>query len=409
MPRQGFIRLASVPLFRTALPALAAVLLTAAAAHASSTRVLSMGGDGDFIEDADNVLRWYGSLASYPDLVVLELGDYVAGDDGGDARGQGGGAHVALDRAGRWGVAAAYLHADDQDGSDRPEARLAWGGAWDGLQAGAAWTYRGEVDEMALDRWSPFSREREDFTLGAGLRADAGPRTYVDLAGDLTWTDRAYAVDGGVLADDHGRADTYGLRLRAFHGVSEKVVLVPVLALEREIHPEYDLFADLYDDVYDYDMRGATLGLGLDILPDPDLQIVVSAAWRDSRLRLTGPRLDGTALRARSEDMTAQILRIGFEARTRPWLSLRAGVRQIFYDQKVHDRLAEDGEQDVSVRIHRADSIFELTLGLALHAGAIDLDMVFNDDAPFAAGSFLTGGGREEEVNFTRISLTYGF
>ncbi len=387
-----------------------AVVALASDAAASSSRVLSMGGAGDFLEDADNVLLWYGSLASYPDLVLLELGDYV--EDPGDtrnARQQGGGAHFGLDSDRRWGVAAAYLHGDDQDDPSRPLMRFAWGRSWGGIQAGAAVRYRSDLEELALDGWFPYSREREDITLGAGLRVDLDDEFYLDLAGDLTWNERRFVRNNEILADEDFSADTFGLRLRCFRALSERVVLVPAISHGRETHAEFGLFGETDDDAYDLDRQSTTAGLGLNIFPDPDVMLVVSAAWTDRELDVGSPRRDATTLRSRSEDITLHELRIGLETRPRSWLSVRAGVRQITYDQKVRDALRNTVDSDFEAFQHDADTVFDLTIGLGLHLGDFDADLVFNDDAPFALGSFLTGGGREEDANFTRITLGYCF
>ena len=382
----------------------------AVTAEASSTRVISLGGGGDYLEDADNILRWYGSIASYPDIAVIELGDYVPDENASrNARGQGGGAHYALDSTGDWGVATAYFFEQDFEESDRPEVHVGWGRSWSGFQAGAAWSYRGILRELTQEDWSPYRLEKEDMTCGLGLRADLGPRTYLDVAADLTWTDRVLEINGVELADDQGRNDTYGYRARVFHRVSEQVVLVPVVAHSREMYDEFDLFADVYADAFQYDNRLTTFGIGADVFPDADVMLVLSAAWVDNDRRMSNPQDPDTPLRLYHEESTAQKFRIGLESRARSWLTLRAGVSQIFIDAKTCAKIKEPTSEETDNRIHEVDSRFDLALGLAMHLGDLDVDMVFNDDAPFALGSFLTGGGREEDVNFTRITLTYSF
>ena len=103
--------------------ALLLLAVFADSAAATEARLLALGADGDFLEDVGHARRWYGCLASYPDLVLAELGDYLPASSGQPRlRRQSAGAHLALDAPGRWGTAALYLQADDADEGGAEEA-----------------------------------------------------------------------------------------------------------------------------------------------------------------------------------------------------------------------------------------------------------------------------------------------
>ncbi len=394
---------------RRAIAALTALLLLAALpVAATSTRVLSMGGGGDYFEDVDNVQRWFGSLATYPDLMLFELGE----SGGYSAAGQALGAHLSLDAAHRFGVAGLWIYDDDP----RQDVRLMWGLKRAGWQAGLLVRFGNVMRHGVTHDYStglPVIEEAEASTwsLGTGLRLDLAPRTWIDVSCEGMST-QDQAIAGLVeLISERRNLDSFALRWRLFHGLSERVALVPCVTWERELRPELvhsDWFGieHSYDGAYYLDdARSFSAGLGLSLLPDPDRMLQASLTWSRVESRLSDPAgvVDNWLLR-QDVETDALCLRLGGETRVLYWLTVRAGVWKTMSQTEVARYGAE--WWDLYGGIGRDE--MDASLGLGLHFGDFDADMVMTDAAPFRAGGLLTGttGGN---ALWSRITLQVVF
>ncbi len=56
------------------------VIVIAAPAFATTARVRTMAGTGDYLSDDSNVFRWYSTLPSYANLVQAEIGSWAGGE-----------------------------------------------------------------------------------------------------------------------------------------------------------------------------------------------------------------------------------------------------------------------------------------------------------------------------------------
>jgi hypothetical protein len=357
-----------------AVLALAVVLIWPGSGRSSLTRLVSLGADADYLEDDYNVLRWYGSLPSYGNLVLLEAGA-LDGDTPEGVRGRSGGVNLRLSDDGRWGTAAFYIAEAERAEQVPGTLNGAWSISRQGWQAGllAGWTR--VVRERAEARL-----QEDDVRLGVGLRADLAARLYMDLAGELLGTRRCYPA----LSEDRGW-DSHDLRARLFWGLTERVVLVPVIHHTREAHGE-DLPALDWQGRLETSASG--FGLGLDLFPDGEHLLVLSYEYRAGRRR----GLAGAAATL-PDDWQEHRLRCGGEARLLPWLSLRGAVRQ---------RIAYLEE-------HALDPVLELSLGLGLHWNQLDLDIAVADQAPFDLEDLGQAPAENVTESFCLASLTYFF
>ncbi len=390
--------------------ALLLLAVFADSAAATEARLLALGADGDFLEDVGHARRWYGCLASYPDLVLAELGDYLPASSGQPRlRRQSAGAHLALDAPGRWGTAALYLQADDADeGGDAGRLALAWGRRLGGWQVGALWSFRVREAWLGPAEGAGAGEREADFDLGIGTRKDLGDRLYLDLAAETLGTTRRYLDPelGLVLQDGNWR--NFSLRGRAFWGPSERVAVVPVIERRRRLRLED---SDFLAGVADLDARETLAGLGVNLLPGPDVLIVASYAWRHGSRDETAVG-SPPGMTARRVEYDRHAVRLGLEARVMSWLTLRAGARQLLRDEAVRHVWGPPlvGDDAPPAWSGFTDAEFDLSLGLGVHLGPCDVDLVVDDEAPYAFGDFLTGGGEGRDgANFTRISLLYVF
>lgn len=389
----------------------ALLLLLALPAAATSTRVLSLGGGGDYFEDVDNVRRWPGTLATYADLLLLDLGEQF----GSGAIGQALGAQLSLDASGRFGVAGLWLYDDDPE----QDLRLMWGlkrGPWQlGLQYA-----RGNRTRADNENFSWFENTRT--LLSAGLRRELAPRTWVDLACEGTATGDYVTIGfDPVVFDDRGM-DSFGLRWRLFHGLSEDLALVPCVVWERALNYERvdeDWFGrSLFGGIdYPFDQRGIHYlndtstfrgGLGLLLLPDPDRMLQASVSWSRVERELSDPA-EGAAAELLRQDVSSTELtvRLGGEARVLHWLTVRGGAWKTMSTSDVASRWNDPVIWSSAYRDFRDDDM-DASLGIGVHLGDFDADLALADGAPFELGGLLTSKDGRSDL-WSRITLQVVF
>jgi hypothetical protein len=396
---------------RRATAALTALLLLAALpATATSTRVLSVGGGGDYFEDVDNVQRWPGTLATYADLLLLELGDRYVSERSGQALG----AHVSLDGAGRYGVAGLWVF----DGGPDPDARLMWSlkrANWQvGLQYSIGSRFRSNQQN---DSWF----ERTMTQYGVGLRRELAPRTWIDLACEGSNTGDYLFLDYVPVMQDERDLDSFGLRWRLFHGLSERLVLAPCMVWERTLNHEgigWDWFGRFLPGSFnDFNIDGIHYlndtstfsgGLGLVLLPDPDRMLQASLTWSRTERELSDPA-EGDAVELLGQDVTSTALtvRLGGEARVLHWLTVRGGAWKTMSTSDVSSRWHDTVYWSTDHHNFK-DEAMDASLGLGLHLGDFLADLLITDSAPFRAGSLLTGTSGGDAL-WSKITLQVVF
>lgn len=388
------------------------LLLLALPALASSSRVRALGGVPDLIEDASGALRWYGALVDYPDLGTLHLGDWAhsrAGAARGDLASRGGGVHVQLDQGGRWGTVAMHFGEDLPAPDPGGWFQAMWGRRLGDVTVALAfrassWSDATSTPTAALEGGSRFTH-----LLGLGVRWDVSDATYVDLAIDAMESEVDYYRRGGdhpVAEEDLGDWDSLGVRGRAFHQLTDKLVWVGRLAWFRDLRPITD---DAFDDLVNLDARHFRGGFGFHLLTDPDNLVIISGDYRrledrrDARHPFIAAWTDGWREWWRID------ARVGVESRVLPWLTLRASAsyRRHVNEQQYQYRWADDFAETAYDYDIRVDT--PVTVGLGLHLGRFDCDVVVNATAPFEVGDGLDGFQDGEHTNLTGITLRHAW
>ena len=392
---------------------LIAVLLSAATpAVAGTARQLALGGDGGYLEDAADVLRWYADLGDYPDRLVFELGDPLSDREdalGDRARlGHGGGAHVRLDEDGRWGTAAFYLQDHLQE---------------EGLEGAftALWARRfGSVDVGLNGRFTTYGRSSEGtdagdgidtryiHQYGIGLRTELREGLRVECASELI---NSRIESGGALwwldADDW---TSFGWRTRAFVTLSDEAVLVPLIDHDRD---QRSLVSDVIGGPADRDAHMTAYGLGLRLQRDPRTTIVISAEYRSGKEELrylndpdlvadwTLSKRDFFQIRGRAQVETAPY----------PWLILRGALSYVRVRDDV-DRTspgsAYASSSDIEERF--VGVVAPLSFGIGVRYGDLEVDLAWNDARP--ANSGLADEGLylgEDCAGYSAVSVGWGF
>lgn len=368
---------------RAALLALA-LLGAASAATASETRIRTLGGDGDWFEDTGNVLRWPGSLPAYANLALLEYGVY--GPHASDRAGLG--VNWRPSPGPRGTCLGLHLYGDEDRLRDpeRPDAVNLLAGRRVGRLAVGL-----RLGVTQLQWANPEGDRRQvEAALALGGRLETSARSYQEAALELRGSWLRHAWEGSVVEDEGWR--NFTLRARSFHEVAGAVVLVPIVDYVRD---DRGVLALPYAPVARWiDSWRFKCGLGLNVFPREDAMVLVAADWRQGRY--ADRDVTDATIAFQDYDFSYGTVRVGVEARVRPWLTVRAsGVRSPFgVAREPAGAAAED---------------FDVAFGLGLHLGDLDADLLLDDDAPFNFGSVLTNAGGEEASTFTSASLTYSF
>jgi len=351
-----------MPKIMTLAVALALGFLAALPAQATTARIHALGGDGDLFEDAAGITRWYGSLADYPDHLVLDSGSFNIPDGywmfaSEKINGPAAGLVRHLDEAGRWGTVGLFWRDLDTD----HDLFLENNRLRENLQA-LYGRRLGPVDatlSYGHGNWRVHDgaevRDYSAHTFGLGARLDLSTTAYLDVAWDLRRTSRR----------DEGDESIHNLRGRAFVGVTERTILVPLAEWIREerVHP----FSAVIDP-QPADHRLTRLGVGLNFLPDTDHLLLLGLLYEDGRRHYAGYH----------EAWDAWLLRSGFESRISSWLTVRGGLTYTHHDVRTDLPPIQDPWQ----WLNQGDPILRVNLGAAVHLGPADLDMAFGERYP---------------------------
>ncbi|MBD3222031.1 hypothetical protein GF314_12400 [bacterium] len=398
---------------RIAIVALMVTAVLAPMAAASSARVRTLGGVHDLLEDDTGVVRWPGALIDYTDLATLALGDWAHDLDGAardHVAGRGGTVHVALDRR-LLGLDAAGLQYGEDLAAPDPggwiQMMIARGAGPVDLGLAFRATSHSEASGRHDEPLTGDSRFLHALVLGA--RWDVGDRTYVDLAleGMDSEVDHYRRDQETPVVEENLRtARSWGARARGFHQLTDRLVWVGRLGWYRDRRPVTD---DVFDDLVDYEGDHFRGGFGFHVMPDPDNLIVVTGDYR----RLEDERQARHPFQARWETGWREWWRIdarvGIESRVSPWLTVRASAtyRRHVDDGRHEYRWSEDFVErayDYQVRVDTP-----ITVGVGLHLGQFDCDIVANATAPFEVGQTTAGIDDGAATNLTGVTLRYAW
>ncbi|MEZ4388101.1 MAG: hypothetical protein R3D98_11095 [Candidatus Krumholzibacteriia bacterium] len=395
------------------LTTLALSLLVAAAVQASQPRVRALGDGADYFEDDTAPLSWFAALIDYPDQLNLDFGDYDHDGHGSlneRLRGGGGGVTLRLDAAGRWGVLGLYAQEDLPAGAPGGAITLLgarrFGRLGLGLRAMLTSHFDGENSTEAWDRGESLYIH----SFGAGARWDASDRLYGDLALEIVNT-KSDAAEQELWSLPASSVWTgFAARTRWFWAASESVVLVPLADHRRDDRPVLSAGLQAPADQHAWQ---SSLGLGVNLLRDPDNLIVISGEWRwgtEEHERLRG---QSTAWEYDASDLDYHEIhaRAGLESRVSPWLTVRGSLQYLRLQREqasVRGELVDDDPdrrtEDRTIRVRTP-----ITLGCSLHGGPFQVDLVFNGQwvqvpgtIPFTARPLQTG-------TYSGLSLRYLF
>ncbi len=385
------------------------LLMFAVPALATSTRVASLSWGSDYYEDVYNVVKWYGSLPSYGGTAQFELGwlhqssyaDYTRLSNRGALL------YADLDGEGEYGTAGvAFFESDPTE-----QIRAMWGRRFGDVQAAVMYRFRHIRDDVNTDDPLFFSFMDADQTVGLGFRLSMSERWYLDFAGDITTTWRRWKSVTETYLPRTKDTDTWSLRLRSIHGISDQAALFAAATWSREAHPQY---LSEERNLFDYTRDFWTTGLGVNYLPDGDTLGIFSCEFGDLDYAYLYPRAElrrWDDLRALYYDSWRFRLNMGLERRVLSWCTLRAGARHYmsFVDRSEYKSIVYE-EAPLWVEHDAASGTStDVDLGVGIHFGYFDADFLFTDDAPFNLGSLFTQADNRDGSTWYKITLQYVF
>lgn len=393
-------------------------------AGATSVRITSLGGTGDYFEDDGNVLRWYGSLIDYPDRLIIQSGRFDLSDGyhsdwGQNHSGPGTGIHAAFDQSGRWGTGAMYFHGQSLDSDpgtmtdDNLEGSITLLYARSlGFGDGSLYI-RHTSDQVAITiaQWPEtyvYSLEQSRTDLGGGLRMDLSESAYLDVSGEIRRTSHHHIRSGSTELDDTGELvswNNWGLRTRAFVRLSERLVLVPLAEYLREDHANGSLWST---PPYNQDGHLWRVGTGLNFFSDTDHMLLASVDYQDGQLdNATLTAWDDPELRW-GEDRQVLAFVLGFEARLKSWLSFRAASGYQHYKIDRYESPSNVAAGPLEVIDNDSDHI-PMSLGLGFHLQDIDLDLTLTDRQPLPLANFLYDPDQLDQSTWLSLAMRYLF
>ncbi|MDY0110010.1 MAG: hypothetical protein RBT60_08760 [Candidatus Krumholzibacteria bacterium] len=392
---------------------LTVLVIAAPPAGASLARLRALGDGAAYLEDDANVLVWFASLVDYPDQVVLDLGhlDHDApGSLNRSLTGTAGGLHAQIDRAGRWGTVG--LYAQEALPAGAPGGAISVLGARDGgrLVLGARAMFSSYFDGANSTDFYGYGQALYFHAYGLGVRCDLASGLYGDVAGEIVNVQGDASAEGLWLLPPQQTWSTWAARTRWFIGLNATTALVPVLDHRQD---DRQFYSEILVAPADRHARRTAVGLGLNILPNADNLVVVSGelSWgRDLHNLLPG---GATLWEYDAADFTYQDVhvRVGLETTVRPWLTVRGALQywRLQHEQSTERGHTVPGPPDRWTSEQSIEVLVPITLGVGLHAGPFQADLVLNARWPETYGTVPFGPVSNQRGTYSGITLGYRF
>ncbi len=404
-----------------------ACAMGASPVRASTTRVTSLGGIAEWLDDPLNVFAYPSLTPDYANTGLADLGRVVAPETYGTlgnltltgravggvveyrgARGLGVGG-LMLGREVREQAVPAGLPATG-DGVEVLYGRRAGSRVSLGLRGFFA---GGASAAREIGRQGDVAREASVRSLAFGAGAMLGSATRLDVT--------AHTAARDFSLDSTSALGTYALRWRSAGGAPWGVRA----RLEARLAP--DLVARAYGsyarDDFSYDAseetrplirarryaqpwRRSEAGIGLTLDASDEATLLVGAAYDGERLGQEVVVADSVVSDAPRRSTQSPVLVAGAEIRVWPWLAVRAAARKA-YTIDERDSVSTDpycGCVPQHLRLISFPTTF--TLGAQFTVRALDVDVQFNDRTPFVQGFYASGA---PVVPVIGVSATYHF
>nr|MEE4268240.1 hypothetical protein [Candidatus Krumholzibacteria bacterium] len=381
--------------------------LAFSSALGGTARMIALADQGGYFFDPGQALRWYSSLVDYPDLAVFELGDVLNGQHEVLGRegliGHGGGGHLQLDAAGKYGTLAVFFQDQLEFGPTDGAFSALWAKSWRSWRLGLG----GRFTTYGVSRSGELMGDRIDsqylHSYGLGVGKEVGSRLHLEMAGEIL---NSQAAQAGALyyLPFTNEWSSFGLRIRARYDVNAQLCLIPMIDYSRDdrivLGRETGVPLGL-------DAHTTDLGLGLNLRPDSAHLLIISCEYRLGRENQDRNLFDAgmTTWAEGARDYYQILLRSALEWTATPWLTLRAGARYV----RVNDEQALSGSDLTSGRqlfLHELVTT-PISLGVGVRQGRWTMDFSYNDTAPWPADHFGQAAYDAEGQGYSSLTLSW--
>jgi hypothetical protein len=416
-----------VKLSKALLLSVLVVSLVASASFATTSRVQALQA-ANYINDDSDIFRWYGTLPSYTNMVMVEFGQAM-GSTGPGGLGSVTPSYQAIGFThnwgedhwlGTWGVFLLNNHVGDgsfflNNPRGTPDMSslffsdvismtttkfvFSWGNELEMFSYGLNFTRSDTSVELP-------GGDQEDInftTVGGGVRLDIGEDAYGDVA--LT-----FGFAGGDTLGGFENGSAIDLAARLFWEFTDDATLVPFVEWSTYDYALDDPSPSTGSKVNDFKL-GASLNFDVNtsnmLIFATELEFF---GWEPSNVA-TGDqeKLDITHLPK---------FILGLESDITSWLTTRIGATKTMAKYEYTDAAGDEWvwtgpNGDLPAPYDTAfpeGSDFSWYLGAGFHLGEWDLDAVVEPDVPFRMGYWLTGyGAGDADPPVARLSGTYRF
>ncbi len=360
-------------------------------AHATETRVGSMGGVGMFIRDNSNIYIFPGAINFYKKQVIAELryksapNNYTLG---------------AILPMGNSIVGFSlntplFLRIPNGNWSNvslKNTLDIFWGMPLSGSKLGINF-------KMAMDRYSESAGSNEIketahyFALTAGLSS-----VSYDFGAQIELPSVGYEV--GSVSDKWGGFG-FGVNGRYFIGLgnSKQVSLVPTgTFFYRSTSKEYDSgVTGMKVATVDYGFIKFAGGTGIQYENNGNLFILGLEAFGYESMSEKDENSESS-----NSIMILPGIYVGSEINITPWLVGRLGAKKIFAKASSSQKYSNQPETSGSGYV----TSYNMTFGIGVHIGNLQIDATFNEGLLFDGPNFISGTG---EPIAHRLSISYSY
>lgn len=413
--------------------------LVAPLAFATTSRVASLAGAANYINDDSDVFRWYATLPSYNRMVMAELGRVssttgVSGQTDIDVSYQALGFTHSFSEDGSWGTWGIFLLRNSYDDMSfylfnplgtladelgngtgdgletandvsTPTTKfvLAWGIDLEAVSLGLNFTRSDYSVEVTSETAGTFGGDISMTTVGGAIRWDATDQFY----GDAQAT---FGFLGGDTLGGFDKGTSFAIEGRGFWEMRDDLDIVPYFGWKAyEFQLQRGTPAATGPTSRGDKVNDVTLGASLNFDVNSNNMLLFATElefnkWEFSE-QAQGEQRELT-------QRTVPRFYIALESDINSWLTTRIGaVKNMTRTRFIDYNDATDEFEETTVTSNNFfGEDFLWTLGLGFHVAEWDIDMVVSEETPFRLGYWMTGfGAGVSDAPVGRISATYRF
>lgn len=437
---------------KVVLVSMLVLMVAASMSFATTARVRSLAGTGDYMSDDSNAMRWYSVLPMYANQVNAEMGtwgnrpesgfdqmylmsdtramsvNYACGDDGKWGTYRISLNENTLDSPGLWSNNMLFMMMlpgsfDNLSGTSTPLNKWDLAGGWeigDNASLGVS------VTRSSWNYEDPDISANQSFT-SVGVGGTWSNNEDMTLDGTFTWG--IANGDANFTTSPVGGTDPYTVEFdsknaieiagRMFWDWKDDVTVVPVASFAQA---EYSLSDNQDNATVGYvdvpgtgdKMKDFKVGVGLNMDVNTDNMLIVAAEFHYNKWEYSNADTVSANI---AEETTRYLptIRMALETKVTNWMTTRVGAAKHLgeYKESTVGGAETKVEPGTPAYFWEDLSSFEWTLGVGFDVAEWTVDLELGSEAPFSTFYWVTGYSAYTDNSpfgpVTRISGVYNF